>query len=66
MIEDKAVLNLKEVAEYLHIHPMTVYRYAKAGKIPAFKIGTDWRFYKKSIDEWIKGKESDNTNHNGA
>ena len=54
------VLNLKEVADYLHVHPMTIYRYAKAGKIPAFKIGTDWRFHKKSIESWIKDKENGN------
>ncbi|HNW40124.1 MAG TPA: helix-turn-helix domain-containing protein, partial [Candidatus Omnitrophota bacterium] len=36
-------MTAKEVAQYLSIHPLTVHKYARAGKIPAFKIGTDWR-----------------------
>ena len=37
-------------------------KYAKEGKIPAFKIGTDWRFHKKYIDQWIKEKLDYNAN----
>jgi excisionase family DNA binding protein len=48
------ILTAKQVAEYLHIHPLTVHRFAREGVIPAFKIGTDWRFQKKNLDEWIK------------
>jgi excisionase family DNA binding protein len=46
-------MTIKEVAEYLDVHPATVYRLAQRGKIPAFKIGSDWRFHKRYIDEWI-------------
>lgn len=58
MAKSKEILTTKEVAEYLHIHPLTVHRYARAGRIPAFKIGTDWRFHKKHIEQWIKQKVS--------
>ena len=54
----KEILTAKEVAEYLKIHPLTVHRYAREGKIPAFKIGTDWRFHKKYIERWIKERSS--------
>ena len=54
----KEILTAKEVAEYLKIHPLTVHKYAREGKIPAFKIGTDWRFHKKYIERWIKEKSS--------
>ena len=57
-IKDKKILNVEDVAKYLDVHPMTVYRYAKSGKIPAFKIGTDWRFTKESFEKWIKEKEA--------
>ncbi len=60
MVKSKEILTTKEVAEYLHIHPLTVHRYAREGKIPAFKIGTDWRFHKKYIEKWIKQKVSSN------
>jgi excisionase family DNA binding protein len=56
MSKDKEILTTKEVAEYLHIHPLTVHKYAREGKIPAFKIGTDWRFHKKYLDKWIRQK----------
>ena len=49
-------MTAKEVAQYLSIHPLTVHKYARAGLIPAFKIGTDWRFHKKYIEKWIHQK----------
>ena len=56
MSKNKEILTTKDVAEYLNIHPLTVHRYAREGKIPAFKIGTDWRFHKKYLEKWIKQK----------
>jgi len=56
MPKNKEIMTAKEVAEYLNLHPLTVHRYAREGKIPAFKIGTDWRFHKKYIQRWIKEK----------
>ncbi len=53
----KVVLTLKEAADYLNVHKDTLRRRAKNGTIPAFKIGTGWRFYKSSIDGWIKEME---------
>jgi excisionase family DNA binding protein len=59
--KNKEIMTAKEVAEYLNIHPLTVHKYAREGKIPAFKIGTDWRFHKKYIARWIKEKLSVNS-----
>ena len=56
MAKDKEIMTAKEVADYLNIHPLTVHKYAREGKIPAFKIGTDWRFHKKYIERWIREK----------
>lgn len=49
-------MTAKEVANYLKLHLLTVHKYAREGKIPAFKIGTDWRFHRKYIERWIKEK----------
>ncbi len=49
---DAAVLALRELARYLKVHPNTVYRLAQRGLIPAFKVGSDWRFNRESIDRW--------------
>ncbi|MDD5255193.1 MAG: helix-turn-helix domain-containing protein [Candidatus Omnitrophica bacterium] len=54
--KERDILTAKEVAEYLALHPFTVQRYARQGLIPAFKIGSDWRFHKKYIEKWIKQK----------
>lgn len=56
MVRSKEIMTAKEVAEYLSIHLLTVHKYARAGKIPAFKIGTDWRFHKKYLENWIHQK----------
>jgi len=56
----KEILTAKEVADYLNLHIFTVHRYAREGKIPAFKIGMDWRFSKRAIDHWIKEKIASN------
>ncbi|HZP45130.1 MAG TPA: helix-turn-helix domain-containing protein [Candidatus Binataceae bacterium] len=46
------IMTLDEVADYLRVHPSTVYRMAKNQTLPAFKIGSDWRFNRESIDTW--------------
>jgi len=48
------IMTIKEVADYLKINEKTIYKLAKEKKIPAFKIGGNWRFKKEAIDEWIK------------
>ena len=46
-----------EVAEALKLHPYTVRRLCREGKMPGFKIGGQWRFDKKEFDEWRKIKK---------
>ena len=45
-----------EIAEYLRVHPYTVKRLARAGKIPGFKVGEQWRFDVQEIEEWKKNR----------
>jgi excisionase family DNA binding protein len=54
--KDEEIMTAKEVADYLKLHTLTVHRYAREGKIPAFKIGMDWRFHKEYIEKWIREK----------
>jgi len=51
------VLTLEEIAEFLKVHPSTIYRLVKKRGIPAFKLGADWRFNLESIERWIKERE---------
>ena len=47
------VLTSVEAAEYLKMHVKTVCRLAKEGKIPAKKVGSEWRFLKSVLDRWL-------------
>ena len=46
------ILTLENVAQYLRVHPSTIYRLLKKRQLPAFKVGRDWRFNLESIDRW--------------
>jgi len=56
------IMTVKKVANYLDIHPMTLYKLAREGKVPAFKVGGQWRFQKKVLDRWVA--QNINKNHN--
>ena len=43
---------VEEVATYLKLHPYTIRRLAREKKIPAFRVGGQWRFRKDKIDRW--------------
>ena len=42
-----------DLAKILNLHPFTVTRLAREGKIPAFKVGGVWRFRKDEFEQWI-------------
>ena len=46
------VMTVREVAAYLSVHPSTIYRLLKRNQIPAFHVGSDWRFNIEAIDHW--------------
>jgi len=50
---DDVFLTTEEVLEYLQVNLRTVYRLIKAGKIPAVRVGRQWRFRKTDIDRWL-------------
>ncbi len=47
------IMTLEEVAAYLRLKPQTIYTWAQEKKIPAAKIGKEWRFKRSIIDEWF-------------
>ena len=52
------VLRLEEVAEFLRVHPTTIYRLLYKDKIPAFKVGSEWRFNQESVERWVMDLEA--------
>ena len=55
---DEAFLTTDEVLDYLHVNLRTVYRLIKAGKIPAVRVGRQWRFRKTDIDAWLVSQQA--------
>jgi excisionase family DNA binding protein len=51
-LEDE-ILTVKEVSELLRVNRSTVYKLVRQGKIPAFRIGSDWRFQADLIARWM-------------
>jgi excisionase family DNA binding protein len=51
------ILTVKEVANYLQVSRATVLRLLKRDQLPAFKIGSDWRFNVEQIDRWRAEQE---------
>ena len=50
--DNSRVMTVKELSDYLKVHPSTIYRQLKRGRLPAFKVGSDWLFNIESIDRW--------------
>jgi len=46
-------MTLEEVSKYLRINKSTVYRMARDGTLPAWKLGNVWRFKKEALERWI-------------
>ncbi len=52
------VLTVHDVSSYLRVHPSTIYRMLKKHQLPAFRVGSDWRFTVEEIDKWRAEVES--------
>jgi excisionase family DNA binding protein len=52
------MLTAKEIQELLHVDRSTIYRMAEQGRIPAIKVGRQWRFPKDRIDLWLQSQAS--------
>ena len=50
MPENDKIMTLEEVAEYLRLKPQTIYTWAQEKKIPAAKLGKEWRFRRRILD----------------
>jgi excisionase family DNA binding protein len=53
------VLTVKEVCDLLRVHPTTLYKLIRAGKIPSFRVGSDWRFQQDLIERWMAEESKD-------
>jgi excisionase family DNA binding protein len=56
MARDQDILTVKELSDLLRLHPTTVYKLVRQGKIPSFRVGNEWRFRKDAIMRWLSEK----------
>jgi excisionase family DNA binding protein len=50
---DHDILRVKDLCDLLQVHQTTVYKLIRAGKIPTFRVGSDWRFRRDQIERWM-------------
>jgi excisionase family DNA binding protein len=53
MAELRDVMTPKQVAAYLQMHPMTIYRYINQGKLAAAKVGGRYRIKRQAVEELL-------------
>jgi excisionase family DNA binding protein len=52
------MLTAQELAAYLRVNRSTIYRLLKKGKLPGFRIGSEWRFQMDEVNRWFKARDS--------
>jgi excisionase family DNA binding protein len=52
--EKSSIMTVHDVAGYLRLSEAKVYRLAKEGRVPSFRLGKSWRFRRDLIDEWTR------------
>ena len=50
------VLTIEDVATYLRLPVSTAYRLAKKKELPGSKVGRHWRFHRKTLEDWFRGR----------
>jgi excisionase family DNA binding protein len=53
MESDHEILTVREICDLLQVHQSTIYKMVRQGKIPCFRIGSDWRFRRDRIVRWM-------------
>ncbi len=47
------IMTIDEVAAYLRLKPQTIYKWAQGNRMPAAKLGKEWRFRRTIINRWL-------------
>ena len=56
-MEKSEVLRLREAADYVRVSEKTLRELAKMSRVPCQRVGREWRFLRKALDEWLAGTE---------
>jgi len=56
MASSAEILTIAELSAHLRVHPTTIYRLLREGRIPGFRVGSAWRFSRAAIEIWEHGQ----------
>jgi excisionase family DNA binding protein len=56
MASSEEILTISELSTHLRVHPTTIYRLLREGRIPGFRVGSAWRFSRAAIEVWEHGQ----------
>lgn len=59
-------MRVRDVAAYLNVDEKTIYRLAKRGELPGFKVAGTWRFKPADMDAWIEKRKANAAEHEAA
>jgi excisionase family DNA binding protein len=51
------VMTVTELADYLRVHPTTIYRLLRTRQLPGYRVGSEWRFNRAAIEQWQRETE---------
>jgi excisionase family DNA binding protein len=57
--DSNAIMTIDEVAAFLKLSKITIYKLVKKGEIPAFRVGNSWRFLRDKIETLVATKGTD-------
>ena len=52
MAAAEEIFTIKELSQHLRVHPTTIYRLLRQGRLPGFRVGSNWRFNRDAIEKW--------------
>jgi len=55
--DDSQIMTVEEVADFLKLSKITIYKLVKKGQLPGFRVGNSWRFRKDKIYEIISRQD---------
>jgi excisionase family DNA binding protein len=58
---ERELLSVEEVAAYLDVRPVTIYRWCREGRLPCLKVGKAWRIRRVALEDFLQQRERSST-----
>ena len=63
--KDTQIMTVEEVADFLKLSKITIYKLVKKGQLPGFRVGNSWRFRKETVLEIISQQTDTDSKKDG-